>query len=427
MGNKSRLICRRGLTLVEMTIVLGLVIMVATTAMPSIMKIVDANAYAQAENLMAAQLRGARATAVFNRLYAGVHHQRIDATAPGSERLKDRFVVAVLTEGEETYNSKSIYADGDPIHVSGAGWDEESGATDSDAHQQFDNYDNTTGTWNTSATLSFTMSGDELPHASGKADYKVYMRWGRWNSDGSGENDDPEWKMSSNAPVTVSHAMDDSGQISHTILVDQTLASRRWVLLGEFPFTKEGVAKVTVRANGTDGTVVVGGVLLATNSGLNAFAMATGQSLKRVPGSMAFGELTTSGFGGTPGTYNGTTNSFASGVFDGGAYDPVNEQSNDFTSFSVVFSPHGMLSSLPNGQRVLLSNTLVEGSKRLWDKTVANKIDAQGTTWGEPGASVITMFNYAKFRTARDDGVSFLNKTARLIPVNVHMGELIRE
>ncbi|HDZ21291.1 hypothetical protein LCGC14_0181500 [marine sediment metagenome] len=427
MGNKSRLIRQRGLTLVEMTIVLGLVIMVATAAMPSIMKIVDANAYAQAENLMAAQLRGARATAVFNQLYSGVHHQRIDTTARGNERLKDRFVVAVLTEGEETYDSRSIFADVDPLHVSGAGWDEESGATDTDGHMQFDNYDNTTGTWNTSATLTFTMPGEQLPHASGIAEYKVYMRWGRWESDGSGETDDPEWKMATNTPVTVSHVRDDSGQSVHTILVDQTIASRRWVLLGEFPFNKEGVAKVAVRANGANGTVVVGGVLLATNSGLNAFAMATGQSLKRIPGSMAFGELVTSGFGGTAGTFNGTTNSFSSGVFDGGAYDPVNEQSNDFTSFSVVFSPHGMLTSLPNGQKVLLSNTLVAGSKRLWNKAVANKMDAQGVTWGEPGVSVITMFNYAKFRSARDDGISFLNKTARLISVNVHMGELIAE
>jgi hypothetical protein len=186
--------------------------------------------------------------------------------------------------------------------------------------------------------------------------------------------------------------------------------------------------KVVVNANGANGTVVVGGVLFATDIGLNAFAMSTGQSLKKIPGSMAFGELKTTGYGGTSGTFDGSKSTFTSGVFDGGSYDQdEEEQSNDFTSFTVVFSPHGMLTSLPNGQTVRLSNTLVDGNKRLWDKTVANNIDAKGTAWGEPGANLITMFDYTKFRTARENGVSFLDKTARLIPINVHMAELMGE
>jgi len=72
-----RLVCpaRRGFTLMEMMVVIGLVALMATMALPSIMALFNAGADAQAYNLISAQLTAARALAIEKSIYAGVHVQ----------------------------------------------------------------------------------------------------------------------------------------------------------------------------------------------------------------------------------------------------------------------------------------------------------------------------------------------------------------
>ncbi len=70
---------RTGFTLLEMMVVVGLVIVLATVTLPSIIALFNAGADAQAYNLLAAQLTAARALAIEKGDYAGVHVQLADA------------------------------------------------------------------------------------------------------------------------------------------------------------------------------------------------------------------------------------------------------------------------------------------------------------------------------------------------------------
>lgn len=66
---------RRGFTLIEMTISIAVIVMVASLALPSIISIFGAGSESQAYNLLSAQLTAARALAIQNANYAGVHVQ----------------------------------------------------------------------------------------------------------------------------------------------------------------------------------------------------------------------------------------------------------------------------------------------------------------------------------------------------------------
>jgi len=65
----------RGFTLVELLVVLAIISLVAAISLPSIVRIFTAGAEQQAYNVISSQLASARAYAVQNRTYAGVHYQ----------------------------------------------------------------------------------------------------------------------------------------------------------------------------------------------------------------------------------------------------------------------------------------------------------------------------------------------------------------
>lgn len=400
MNDRCTHSARPGFTLVEMAIVLGLVVLVATMALPTMMKLIDTNASAQAFNIMAAHLRAARATAIANDGYGGLHHQKVDHTSPGNENLRDHFFMAVLYQSEEeTLTQRVLHADDASTQFFGDWF--VSPATDITGAGQYDNL----GVNNSANYVIYNVEG--LPHLDGIVAYKVYMRWG---GPASGENIRVEVQhYGGTTPVTV----------------HQTGASRKWVLLGEFPFGK-GSYDLTVNTEGASGTVVMGSFLLATSLGLNSFGAAAGQAIKDLPGSMAFGELKKPQSGDP--TFEPDSNTFGPGVYDGGSYSPENAH-GDFTSFTVVFDARGSLASLPNGDNVALSPAMIspptaeitDEDNWLWDRDVANGTSGNG----EPGARMLGMFNYAKFRAARGGGIDYLNRNARIMAINVHTGELL--
>ncbi len=69
----------RGFTLLEMMVVIGLIALMASMALPSIVALFNSGADAQAYNLISAQFTAARAKAVMSNTYAGIHVQLADA------------------------------------------------------------------------------------------------------------------------------------------------------------------------------------------------------------------------------------------------------------------------------------------------------------------------------------------------------------
>ncbi len=72
---------RAGFTMVEMMVVLGVIILAAGIALPSITSLMQSGADKQAYNLISAQIRAARALAIEEGTYAGVHIQLADKGA----------------------------------------------------------------------------------------------------------------------------------------------------------------------------------------------------------------------------------------------------------------------------------------------------------------------------------------------------------
>jgi type II secretory pathway pseudopilin PulG len=398
-------------------IVLGLVILIASAATPSIVRIIDQNASAQAFNLMAAQLRAARAIALLNHSYAAVHHQMADYEVEGNEGLKNRFYLAIVEGSEGGMAPDELLA----IDCAGASSWVTSTASDDAGGQQIDNGGDT------SKTLAVSMPLDAKEGDDGPVPNQVWMRWGRWDTE-----DTPETTPTSKLKVTITHApiaTRDKDKETTTIIVDQKLYSRAWYSLGVYPFAAGGATLKVDTSDCDDGMAVLGKFKWGRGGGFS-FGSGGGQVPQRVPGSMAFGEMT-DGDGISPGTYNSTNESFDNRVYQ--AYTEVLENTDTrdhphayFTTFSLVFSPNGSLTALPNGDVVVMSDTggasvqtLFLGSRRLWNVSVAN---ADG---GKPGASVVTLFDYAQFSSAGTEGIAFLNRTARILPVNVHTADLL--
>jgi prepilin-type N-terminal cleavage/methylation domain-containing protein len=77
-----------GFTLLEMMVVIGLVALMASMALPSIVALFNSGADAQAYNLISAQFTAARAKAVLSSTYAGVHGQMADALNETADPLR---------------------------------------------------------------------------------------------------------------------------------------------------------------------------------------------------------------------------------------------------------------------------------------------------------------------------------------------------
>jgi prepilin-type N-terminal cleavage/methylation domain-containing protein len=77
-----------GFTLLEMMVVIGLVALMASMALPSIVALFNSGADAQAYNLISAQFTASRAKAVLSSTYAGVHVQLADALNETADPLR---------------------------------------------------------------------------------------------------------------------------------------------------------------------------------------------------------------------------------------------------------------------------------------------------------------------------------------------------
>jgi len=131
------------------------------------------------------------------------------------------------------------------------------------------------------------------------------------------------------------------------------------------------------------------------------FRPAPGFEPQRVPGSLAFGKLTT------------TFVQDSGGV---GEYEGLGD-ANDFTTFTIVFSPTGRVDTDVN--------VAYDAGERVFDDDPNNAAylwDAPNT---EPGVWAVTMFDYVQFY-ARDDAgrASYLDETGQFLPVNRYTGQL---
>jgi len=95
-----------GFTLLEMMVVIGLVALMASMALPSIIALFNSGADAQAYNLISAQITAARARAVLSSTYAGVHVQMADALNETEDGLLRPELKEVCFSGLISYDSE---------------------------------------------------------------------------------------------------------------------------------------------------------------------------------------------------------------------------------------------------------------------------------------------------------------------------------
>ncbi len=107
---------RRGFTLLEIIIVLGIIVLIASIVLPSISALFSAGADKQAVALLSGQLSAARAGAVLDGRYWAVH---VQMGALNNDDLKDVCFSAVmklkLNRGLATSGTGSPIADSSPI------------------------------------------------------------------------------------------------------------------------------------------------------------------------------------------------------------------------------------------------------------------------------------------------------------------------
>ena len=395
-----------GFTLIEMLVVLGLIIMVTAIALPNIATIIRANADAQAHNLMSGLIKSARITAMRDGVYAGVHQQLASPDSPSNRRLAGSSFAAVLT----TYALRSlvnIYVDNTQVQAP-SGWVVDSALTGQYGGDYI--HDN-----NMDKGLTVVFE-PELTHS---CKHDVYMRWPANSGNAN------------NVPVTVFHV---GGSTDYTI--NQQTNGGKWILLGRHECAP-GIGRVEIRTDGTSGRVIADAVRFVPIIEVANFNLAAGQTPKRIPGTMVFGEVKAPEGPASPGTYvSGGYN--AEGV--GGSGQNVEPGSSndihvkDFTTFSLIFTPLGGLTCMPNKQDVFFTDdeyvpgqsALFGGGDPLWSLGVANADSDGDGEIGEPGARVITMFDYSLFtKRLGDERVTFLNETAQLMPINVLLGMLV--
>lgn len=157
---------------------------------------------------------------------------------------------------------------------------------------------------------------------------------------------------------------------------------------------------------------------LFTFSG-SEFVAATGYEAQRIPGTMAFGELSDS-FIATGGNFQGVS----------GDVTTASSGLSDFTSFTVVFGATGeavrQIHKVDDG-KVHFATSGAAGAyftsgshDRLWDPVTAN----QGSA-GEPPYAAMCLFDMSEIQTGTDAfRHEYLDDNAEFLPVNVHSGQL---
>jgi type II secretory pathway pseudopilin PulG len=94
-----------------MMVVIGLVALMASMALPSIIALFNSGADAQAYNLISAQITAARAKAVLSSTYAGVHVQMADALNDAEDGLLRPELKEMCFSGLIVYDSEKKYFD----------------------------------------------------------------------------------------------------------------------------------------------------------------------------------------------------------------------------------------------------------------------------------------------------------------------------
>jgi prepilin-type N-terminal cleavage/methylation domain-containing protein len=138
------------------------------------------------------------------------------------------------------------------------------------------------------------------------------------------------------------------------------------------------------------------------------FQTAPGYEARRIPGSMAFGQV---------------DSEFVSGSsFTNAAISDL----EDFTTFSIVFDPNGTLvRTVDAGRnpRFDAGDTMFGGTDNIWEPATTNS-DPDGLP-GELGVRAFTIFRYPDIEGS-DDPLSSLNNVGQFLPVMSYTGEVFR-
>ena len=103
---------RAGFTLVEMLVVITVIVLAMGIALPTVVELVTSGAQEQAYNVLAAQLASARALAIRDATYAGVHVQPADQRRVADGELPANTMYASVVRYRRDYeNPKDSYFD----------------------------------------------------------------------------------------------------------------------------------------------------------------------------------------------------------------------------------------------------------------------------------------------------------------------------
>ena len=186
-------------------------------------------------------------------------------------------------------------------------------------------------------------------------------------------------------------------QLSAQLVAARALAVQGATYAGVHVQMADGLARPNL-ANTCWAAVVIYDPSTSTPS----FHVPDGYEPKRVPGNIAFGEVSAQFVNG--GSYN-------SGRMD------ATEEIEDFTTFTIVFSPSGSLVTRINGDPVSLDTArrpFTAGS--LWDSADVD---------GKDGVTAVTQFDYSQFiiRPA-NNRAAYLDEYGQFLAINVHTGQM---
>ncbi len=389
MSNEPRR--RLGFTLVEMMVVLIVITLVSTIAVPSVARTIKSAAKAQSYNLMASMVRAARTTALRQRQFALLHHQVVDDEVVGNRSLHNKSYLAVMMAGGLKAATEEVQV---TASMASGIWMSSSGDGGEFVYVNLDGSETSIGAVNIPVTVP---AGDES-----EATYEVYIKW-------------PDAALSSSAmcngvPVRIG---------SETGYVDMTGAPGRWVRVRRFELSGNSATVVIDPTPGTRGAILVGAVRIIRVGRSTVFTGARGQVPMQMPSTFTAGEMTEM-------TVNATANTFLDsgvGIDKSAASDEIVA---DFTSFSILFNRHGMMARRVNGSPILFDedSSFFQSGLGVWDIDVANDHGA-----GEDGVAAVAVFDYQEFTRQRGTGgshVTYLNQNAQMVAPNQQTGQVYR-